>query len=133
MGSYGANNNDPTYLRSHKKLPTIQDTALDQTTIIKESKNIVNLLFTKDNKLNLAEFAGREANHTKTPIDDGETPPLLTQPPYKYTILVDTHGALDSSPPCSHKDAINAACLVIDSNLLRDRLMDADDIIFGVY
>ena len=79
------------------------------------------------------ELALGESTQTETPLYDGETPPLLTQPPSQYTPLVDVPDTLVSPPPRPHKDRSNAVCLASESNLPVDRLTAADDMLFRIY
>ena len=96
-GSFGANDEDLTYLELTKNSPEIKNTSSDLSALIKATGNIhevvqedieelhtPRVIFNQENKLDPAELLEEEANQTETPLDNGGTPPLLNQSPSQY-------------------------------------------------
>ena len=56
-------------------------------------------LLTLGHDINPVELAGGKSTHTEALLEDGETPPLLTQPPSKYSPPLDSLDSPDSPLP----------------------------------
>ena len=91
---FGAKDDNSIYLDLPENLPAIENTTPDISMIIEETGNILKVLckgfgklntprvmFTQYDKLDPTELAEEEKKHTKTPLDNDGTPPLLTQFP----------------------------------------------------
>ena len=92
--SFGANDEDSTYLGPRENPPAIENTTPNLSAIIKDVGNILKVfdkgisklnapraLFTQDNELVPTELVEGEATQTKATLANGEMTTLLTQHP----------------------------------------------------
>ena len=105
-GSFGANDDNSTYLKSSKNSPAIENITSDLSDLIKETGNIhkvfielfeelntPRVLFNQDDKINPTYIVEGEAAQTKTPLENGGTLPLLNQLISKSSPPIDVHDA----------------------------------------